>query len=44
MFVHIQDMIADMGTWRGNKLDLLSQDSTWINGFSWKKKDKTPSC
>ena len=40
MFVHSQDMIADLGTRRVNNLELVNQDSTWINGFSWMKKDK----
>ena len=40
MFVHNQDMIADMGTRRVNNLESVNQDSTWINGFSWMKKDK----
>ena len=32
--------VADLGTRRVNNLGLVSQDSTWINGFSWMKKDK----
>ena len=40
MFVHSQDMIADLGTQRVNNLELVNQDSTWINGFSWMKKNK----
>ena len=40
MFVHSQDMIADLGTWCVNNLKLVNQDSTWINGFSWMKKGK----
>ena len=40
MFVHSQDMIADLGTRSVNNLELVNQDSTWINGFSWMKKDK----
>ena len=40
MFVNSQDMIADLGTRRVNNLELVNQDSTWINGFSWMKKGK----
>ena len=40
MFVHSQNMIVDLGTRRVNKLELVNQNSTWINGFSWMKKDK----
>ena len=41
MFVHSQDMIADLSTRHVNNLELVSQDTTWINGSSWMKKDKT---
>ena len=40
MFVHSQDMIADLGTRRVNNLELVNQDSTSINGLSWMKKGK----
>ena len=40
MFVHSQDMISNMGKQRVNNLELVNQDSTWINRFSWMKKDK----
>ena len=40
MFVHIQYMIADLGTQPFNNLELVNQDSTWINEFSWMKKEK----
>ena len=40
MFVHSQDMIAYLGTRRVNNLELVNQDFTWINGFSWMKKDR----
>ena len=40
MFVYSQDVIADLGTRHVNNLELINQDSTWINGFSWMKKGK----
>ena len=42
MFVHSQNMIADLGTQHVNNLELVNQDSTWINGFNWMKKG--PRC
>ena len=30
MFVHSQDMIADLGNWCMNNLELVNQDSMWI--------------
>ena len=41
MFVRSQDMIADLGTRRINKLELVNQDSIWINGLDWMKKDES---
>ena len=40
MFVHSQDMIADLGTRCVNNLELVNQYSMYVNGFSWIKKDK----
>ena len=40
MFVHSQDMIADLGTPHINVLKLVNQDSTGINKFSWVKTTK----
>ena len=40
MFVYSQGMIAGLGTRCVNNLELVDQDSIWINGFSWMKKDK----
>ena len=39
MFVQSQDMIADLGTRHIDNLELVNQDSVWINGFDWMKKD-----
>ena len=39
MFVRSQDMIADLGTRHIDNLELVNQDSVWINGFDWMKKD-----
>ena len=39
IFVHSRGMIGDLGTWHVNNLELVSQYSTWINEFSWMKKD-----
>ena len=32
--------ITDLGTQHVNNLELVNQDSTWINGFSWMKNEK----
>ena len=40
MFVQSQDMIADLGTRRIDKLELVNQESIWINGFDWMKRDE----
>ena len=32
-------MIADLGTRRVDDLRLVDQNSTWINGFDWMRKD-----
>ena len=40
MFVHSQDMMTALGTQCVNNLELVNQDSMWINGFSWIKKYK----
>ena len=32
-------MIEDLGTRRVNDLRLVDQNSTWINGFDWMRKD-----
>ena len=39
MFVRSQDMIADLGTRHIDNLELINQDSVWINGFDSMKKD-----
>ena len=39
MFVQSQDMIADLGTRHIDNLELVNQDSVWINGFDWMEKD-----
>ena len=41
MFVQSQDMIADLGTRRIDKLELINQESIWINGFDWMKRDES---
>ena len=40
MFVHSEDMIADIGTRRVDNLDAVNQNSVWINGFEWMRMDK----
>ena len=40
MIVHNQDRIANLGTQLVNNLELVNQDSTWINGISWMIKEK----
>ena len=40
MLVHGRDGIAGLGNQRFNKLELVNQDSTCCNGFSWMKKEK----
>ena len=35
MIVHNQDRIANLGARLVNNLELVNQDSTWINGLSW---------
>ena len=32
-------MVADLGTRRVDELRLADQNSTWINGFDWMRKD-----
>ena len=39
MFVQSQDMIADLETRHIDNLELVNQDSVWIKGFDWMKKD-----
>ena len=38
-FVSSHNMIADLGTRRVDDLRLIDQNSTWINGFDWMRKD-----
>ena len=38
-FVSSNNMIEDLGTRRVNDLRLVDQNSTWINGFDWIRKD-----
>ena len=33
-------MITDIGTRRVSDLDVVGEDSVWINGFDWMKLDK----
>ena len=40
MFVNSANMIADIGTRRVEDIKLVDQNSTWINGFEWMKKNK----
>ena len=40
-YVESRNMIADKGTRKGCTLEDVNQDSTWINGFDWMKKDKS---
>ena len=40
MFVRCEDMITDIGTRRVSDLDVVGEDSVWINGFDWMKLDK----
>ena len=41
MLVQSQDMIANLGTQRIDKLELVNQESIWINGFDWMKRDES---
>ena len=34
-------MIADLGTRRCSSINVIRQDSTWINGFSWMQNDES---
>ena len=38
-FISSHNMIADLGTRRVDDLRLVDQNSTWINGFDWMRKD-----
>ena len=38
-YVRSADMIADIGTRRVTSLDVVQQDSVWINGLEWMKGD-----
>ena len=34
-YVHSKDMVADLGTRKGAKLEDILEGSPWINGYSW---------
>ena len=38
-FISSHNMIADLGTGRVDDLRLVDQNSAWINGFDWMRKD-----
>ena len=38
-YITSKNMIADLGTRKGVKLDQINQASTWRNGFDWMKLD-----
>ena len=38
-YIESEQMIADLGTRRGAKLDDVDQNSQWINGYDWMKRD-----
>ena len=40
-YINSSNMIADLGTKRCTSLNVIDQDSKWINGFSWMKR---PAC
>ena len=40
-YVQTNNMIADIGTRKGASLKDVDNDSTWINGFGWMRKDKS---
>lgn len=39
-FVRSEHNIADIGTRRCVSMEVISSDSTWINGFEWMKEDR----
>ena len=38
-YMHISNMIADLGTRRGTTLEDINSSSQWINGLSWMTKE-----
>ena len=40
-YVKSEDMIADIGTRRCTSIDIVKQDSPWIQGYQWMKE---PEC
>ena len=41
LHVKSSDMIADIGTRKGATLNDVNQQSSWINGFDWMKREKS---
>ena len=39
LYIDSKNMIADKGTRKGCSLKDVDQDSVWINGYNWTKKD-----
>jgi hypothetical protein len=39
-YVQSENMIADLGTRRGVKINQVDQCSVWINGFDWMRQSK----
>ena len=37
--VKSDEMIADLGTRKGTKIEEVYEDSEWIKGYQWMKKD-----
>ena len=40
-YIKSQDMIADIGTRKGAKIEDVGPDSPWINGFAWMRGPET---
>ena len=40
-YVQTNNMKADIGPRKGASLKDVNNNSTWINGFDWMKKDKS---
>ena len=40
-YIKSQDMIADLGTRKGAKIEDVGPDSSWINGFAWMRGSET---
>ena len=41
MYIDSKNMMADIGTRKGSKIEDVNQESLWINGFDWMKEEST---